>query len=456
MEALKEKIESRFTHSADFIRKRLQREEQSIELMYLVSVADEKQIFETVVKAFYNATLHPHFRDYIVSMPNRVDPMSEQETLEKLSNGFGAVFSGKEAWLFDFRKLPLAKLRQAENETVIQGPLGAFSEDLGMNMNILRQRYGKPSLTSEPTSVGTEAKTELLIVYDREAADLKRVQEVKRRIQNVAFPVVQSVNQLAELICGPTRALFPLVMTTERPDRTAMNLSQGKVAVFMQGTPYAMIAPATFYDFFASMEDIYQQYFVSRFLTILRYVALFVSLTLPAAYVAVCAYNPELLREQLALSIAGSRIAVPYPAFVEVLFMLVAMELLVEASIRLPKTIGATATTVGGLILGQAATEAQLVSSIMIIIVATVAISNFVVPINSMNFAVRVAKYVILLFATFTGLIGIVLGLLIMLGYLVSMDSIGQPYLKLFRNDDRHVKLTKRPSGSHAGGEGRA
>ncbi|WP_311198761.1 spore germination protein [Paenibacillus hexagrammi] len=187
----------------------------------------------------------------------------------------------------------------------------------------------------------------------------------------------------------------------------------------------------------ASMEDFYQNYWISRFVVILRMLGLFVSTTLASWYVGLVSYNPEVLRVQLSLSIAGSRASVPYPSYVEVFFMLIMTEMLIEASIRLPKSIGSTATTVGGLILGQAATQAGLVSNIMIILIAAVAISNFVIPINMMSFGMRVAKYVLLLFTTMFGLMGLIAAFIGLVAYLASMESYGQPYLKLYFESSR-------------------
>jgi len=199
----------------------------------------------------------------------------------------------------------------------------------------------------------------------------------------------------------------------------------------ISGTPFAVVLPTVMKDFMASMEDIYQTFWVTKFLQMLRYIGFFTSLILPGLYVAVTSYNPELFRVQLAISIAGSRTGVPYPSFIEVTIMLIMMEMLTEASIRLPKAIGPTATTVGGLILGQAATEAGLVSNIMIIIVSTVAISNFVVPINAFSFTLRIMKYIVLAFATIFGLVGVVVGFMILVAYMVKLDSFGTPFLTL-------------------------
>ncbi|MFC0273977.1 spore germination protein [Metabacillus herbersteinensis] len=160
------------------------------------------------------------------------------------------------------------------------------------------------------------------------------------------------------------------------------------------------------------------------------------TITLPALYIAIVSYNPVIFRIQLTTSIAGSRAAVPYPSFIEVFIMLFLIEALVEASIRLPKSIGPTATTVGGLILGQAAQQAGLIGSIMIIITSTVAISNFVIPINAMSFAIRVVKYPLIILAIFFGITGVISGVYCFLLYLANMRSFGEPYLRIFIGED--------------------
>jgi len=443
----KRAIAERFKDSEDFVYKQLKRGGERAEILFVRTAADWQSVYEKLVLPFYDRNIAEHYEDYAASLPNRVQPKNLGDAMEKLAEGHVMLDTGRDIHMFVFRNQPQKDIREAAVETVIQGPLLAFSAEVDKNIMLLRQRCYQPSLAVDLMTVGSRSKTHVALLYDLEKADPATVAEIKRRIREIRMPVVQAVGQLSMLLGESPRSLIPRVLVTERPDRATLNLSQGKVVVLMEGTPFALIAPTTLFDFFSSMEDIYQHYFISRFLLILRYFAVFICLTLPASYVAITAYNPEVFRVELALSIAGNRFAVPYPAFLEVFVMMLAMELLLEASIRLPKAIGSAATTVGGLILGQAATEAGLVSSIMIIIVATVAISNFVIPINSMSFAVRVAKYGLLAGATLFSLLGLALGIALMIGYLASVDSFGQPFLKLFENDDRHVKTTQHQAG---------
>ncbi|NYE06652.1 hypothetical protein F4694_003432 [Bacillus niacini] len=281
----------------------------------------------------------------------------------------------------------------------------------------------------ESTNIGSISKTVVNIIYDSKKVDKDVLKQVKDFLSAVEIEMFQSGEQLLDFTKKSQHVLFPTIMVTERPDRTVINIAAGKIILLVQGSPFAVLMPTVLKDQMASMADIYQTYWIGKFLLLLRYIGLFTTITLPALYVALVSYNPEVFRVQLALSVAGSRHAVPYPSFVEVILMLIMMELLMEASIRLPKAIGPTATTVGGLILGQAATEAGLVSTIMIIIVSLGAISNFVIPISTFSFAIRVSKYFILLLSIFYGLVGVILGLFLLLAYMVSLDSFGKPYL---------------------------
>lgn len=214
--------------------------------------------------------------------------------------------------------------------------------------------------------------------------------------------------------------------------------------ILQDGSSQCLAAPVVFFDFMNTMEDDYHTVIISTFLRMLRYLGFFISLLLPSIYVGVTSYAPEVFRTELALTVAGSRMGVPFSSFVEVLFMLFFMELLLEASIRLPKAVSATATTVGGLILGTAVTEASLASNIMVIIVSAVAISTFVIPVNEMAFAIRIVRLLLIVITSIFGLAGLTLGFLVFILYLTSLDSYGEPYLRVY-----NYKKNKERSEGH-------
>ncbi len=355
----------------------------------------------------------------------------EQIRPEMLKGNALIAFEGK-LWALSAAKVINDKPGEATNETSVQGPIFALTENSTANINLIRHRYPSPNLIVEEKTVGIISKTKLSILYDKQLVNESVLNELFQKLDRVRADVVQAVGQLEALLSQKKFRLFPVTLLTERPDRIALNLAQGKVVILMQGSNFALIAPAVFYDFMSAMDDMYQSFWVSNMLIVLRYIALFITITLPAMYIAVISHNPEVFRIQFTLSIAGSRAAVPYPSFIEVFIMLFIIEALIESSIRLPKFIAQTTTTVGGLILGQAAQQAGLISSIMIIIASAVAIANFVIPINAMSFAIRIVKYPLIILAIFFGIVGVIIGVFCFLLYLANMKSFGEPYLRLF------------------------
>jgi len=429
-------IKEELKGSSDLVIQQLDAKEKKCEFYYISSICNKKKIHDDILTPFFEVEDMKSYKDYLLSLSGMKELNKEDNPVDLLIRGSMVISIEEMLLTMEIKEFVNKNIPETTIETTIQGPQTGFSEDLETNINILRHRYHQPTLVIEDEKVGKKTQLIINIIYDSKEVDLDVLKEFKDKLKGIDKDVVQSAGQLSRLISGKKAILFPTVVISERPDRIAYNLSKGKVIVLMEGTRFALILPSVFYDFMSSMDDLYQAKGISRFLLLLRYLGLAIALLLPAIYVGITAFNPELFRVQLALSIAGSRASVPYPAYIEVLFMLIMMELLTEASIRLPKAIGPTATTVGGLILGQAATEAGLVSNIMIIIVSAVAISNFVIPINEMGFAMRVTKYFLLAMATFTGLIGVIVALIGLIFYLVSLNSFGQPYLGVFLKEN--------------------
>jgi hypothetical protein len=424
---LKEQLGS----SQDIVKQELFSNYNKANIIYIRTLCDEKKLKEMFIEPFYKSG-GKEFHSYLSSLPDIKENKTNEEALKDIMRGSVVISLGSTIYILKIPNDFNTAIGEANIETVIQGPQNALSESIFTNISLIRHRYPQPSLIVEEMTIGRLSETRVIILYDKNLADENVIKDVKNSLQQVKIDVLQAAGQLHRKLTRTKRTLFPTLMLTERPDRITLNLGQGKVVLLVDGTPFVLITPAVFYDFMSSMEDLYQPYWVSRFIVWLRYFGLFISLLMPSFYVGVTGYNTELFRVQLALSIAGSREGVPYPAFLEVFIMLIMMELLTEASVRLPKSIGSTATTVGGLILGQAAVEAGLVSNVMIIIVAAVAISNFVIPINSMTFAMRVTKYMLLVLTTFYGMLGLVMGMVGLIIYLANLESYGQPYLKLF------------------------
>ncbi|MGG3689839.1 spore germination protein [Caldifermentibacillus hisashii] len=428
IDLLAEKLEPSF----DIINQKLQTDNITVHLLYLKTVVDNDQIQNYIIKPFFEMGSIQLFDSYIASLPQNNKIETNEKVLSQLSRGSVLVQIQEQNYLLDLKKITTNLVLETNIEPTIQGPELGLSEDIQTNLNIIRHRYHNISLKIETHQIGTSNNQTLAILYDQENVNDSVLKNLQEKVKNLKHSVILSSSELQRLLNDKKWTFMPIMMITERSDRVIQNIAGGKVVLILDGTPNAIITPSVFFDFMTSMDDKYLPFGVSKFLKVLRYFGLFICLLLPGVYVAVTSYNPEVLRSELAFSVAGSRVGVPFPSFIEVLFLLVFMELLTEASIRLPRAVSGTATTVGGLILGTAATEAALTSNIMVIIVSAVAIATFAIPINEMSFAIRIVRYVLLFFGTTAGITGLILSFLAFVLYLTNLESFGEPYLKLF------------------------
>ncbi|MEZ7173261.1 spore germination protein [Sporosarcina sp. OR05] len=429
--------------SADIIQTPLHIDGTKAHVLYLKSVVDGQLLQTIVIKPFFELRAADSFVQYLSSLPNKVDVPAERQLLIELTKGNVLVVVGQRTFLLDIKKSVTNTVLETALEPTIHGPQFGLSESLETNLNIIRHRYYTSSLVVETASLNDESNRPIAILYDEKHVDTHVLDLVKERLKDLKNPLIQSTGDLELYLNNQKLTLFPDTLLTERPDRIAYNLATGKVVLLVDGSPQATMAPAVFFDFMVSMEDHYHSFWISLSTLMLRYAGLLTCIILPALYVAIISFNPDVIRTELALTVAGSRIGVPYPSYIEVLFMLVFIELLTEASIRLPKAVSATATTVGGLILGTAVVEAALASNIMIIVVSLVAISTFVIPINEMSFSIRISRFFLLLYASLFGLAGVIIGMLGIMMYLTNKESFGKPYLKMYwknRNDELKVK----------------
>ncbi len=417
--------------SSDVVQLPLVVNDVQAQLLFVKTVVEGSILQDTIIKPFYEIADTHKFDEYLHGMPNHMKIPESEEVLKKLVQGFVLVYCNGNYLLLEMRKLKNTVPLQTVLESTIHGPQAAFSEDLETNIGILRQQYHQPDLYVETMELKDISSRAIALVYDRKKVNTQVLRRLKEQLKQVDDPLIQSAGDLAIRLTPRRYNVFPVSLLTERPDRTVYNITGGKIIVIVDGSPFVIMAPVLFFDFMVSMEENYHTFFISLFNTALGWIGLMICLLLPSFYIAFASYSPEVLRTELTLSIAGSRIGVPYPTFIEVLIMLLFVELLTEASIRLPKSINATATTVGGLILGTASVEAAIASNILIITIAAVAIANFVVPINELSFAVRICRILLIVFTSLFGLIGLLSGFVFIIIHLVNLDSFGQPYLRI-------------------------
>ncbi|NLP18515.1 MAG: spore germination protein [Firmicutes bacterium] len=314
-------------------------------------------------------------------------------------------------------------------EAVVRGPREGFTETLIVNLGLIRRRLKDPDLAVEIMEIGQRSKTSISLLYVADIASPELIAKLRRRLENISIDGIVDSGYIEQLIEDSTISPFPQILSTERPDKVVANLLEGRAAILVDGTPFALIAPAVWAQFFHSPEDYYERSHIATFIRLIRLLAMTFSLTLPAIYIAFTSFHPEMLPATLALAIAAARSRVPFSLFLEALIMETMVEILREASVRLPGPIGPTIGIVGGLVLGDAAVRAGIVSPLTVIVVAITAIGSFASPSYSGAISFRILRYPLMFLAATFGFYGIIVGLILIIIHVASLESLGVPYL---------------------------
>lgn len=357
-----------------------------------------------------------------------------QEVVDQVNFGGIALFIDglNVAFAGDVKGWEHRSVEQPTSELNIRGPKEAFNEIIRSNTALLRKTLKDENLIVEDVQVGTRSKTPCSIVYIKNIANESLVDEVRRRLKSIKVGYLQDAGELEQMLEDSTFLPAPQMLLTERPDRVAAYLGEGRVGIIVHGSPYAIIVPITLFNLIHSPEDYYLRIPYATLLRFVRILGMLLTLLLPALYLAITNFHQEMLPTDLLLAIASSREKVPFPTIVSLLLMEVSFELIREAGIRIPGPIGTTLGIVGALILGQAAVSANLVSPVLIIIVAVTGIGSFAIPDFSLGYSFRALRFVYIFLASFAGLLGISLCAFVHLLLLVHAKSFGVPFLVPF------------------------
>ncbi|MFP3125851.1 spore germination protein [Ectobacillus funiculus] len=320
-------------------------------------------------------------------------------------------------------------VQEPSSESVVRGPRDGFSETLRINTALIRRRIKDPNLWIETKQIGKKTKTDVAIIYLKNVATEKTIEEVRTRLNRINIDAVLESGYIEELIQDKTYSPFPTVYNTERPDTVAAGILEGRIAIMVDSTPFVLLVPALLVHFFQASEDYYQRADIATLVRILRYFAFFIALLTPSAYIALTTFHQEMLPTPLLVSLTAQREGVPFPAVVEAVMMEVIFEILREAGVRMPKAVGSAISIVGALVIGQAAVEAGIVSAAMVIVVSITAISSFVSPAFNMAITIRMLRFVFIFLAAISGLFGIIFGVIMLVQHLSSLRSFGIPYL---------------------------
>ncbi|HEU5140615.1 MAG TPA: spore germination protein [Bacillales bacterium] len=315
------------------------------------------------------------------------------------------------------------------SERVIRGPREGFTETLRVNTALIRTRLKDPDLRIHHFASGERTNTNIAIAYIEGVCEDYLLKEVERRIESIEVDGIIGSGYVEQLIEDSHWSPFPTIQYTERSDKVVGNLLEGRVVIIVDGSPFALIAPSVLSQFYQSPEDYYDRFWVATFVRLIRLISLFVALLAPSLYIAFTAFHPEMIPSELIIAIAAGRATVPFPSVVEAFIMEVSIEILREASVRLPGIIGPTIGIVGALVIGQAAVQAGLVSPLMVIIVSLTTIGSFASPSYAAATSIRLLRFPMMIMAGTFGLYGIMLFWLIIILHLCTLKSFGVPYV---------------------------
>lgn len=344
------------------------------------------------------------------------------DTIVFSENDNGAVQVSTKGW-------PSRGIPAVESEVTLFGPKDAFTEVASTNIVLIRRRIRDTRLKVKRMKIGSRSKTDIAVMYMQDIVRDEILEETLKRLDEIDTDAILDSGYIQQFIEGSFLSPFPQLQLTERPDKTASAIYEGRIAILVDNSPFVILVPATLNVFFQAADDYYQQWQMMSFLRILRFIGAVAAVTLPGLYIAMVVFHPNLIPTSLALKIAGGRANVPFPTIVEVLIMELAFELLREAGLRLPSPASSTIGIVGGIVIGQAAVDAGIVGPMVVIIAALTGICSFAIPNVALVNSVRLIKYLIILLSSCFGLLGFWLGILLVLSHLSALSSFGIPYL---------------------------
>ena len=412
-----------------------------IVIVYVQGLIDNPTVADFLIESIMN---HPELHVKL-SADEALDVISDDvvsldgvTTVQDWKTLFLSLLSGQTIIFIDGISKALAANTQGGEKRAVQEPSThlavrgskeGFTESNETNIAMVRRIINSPDLWVESMKIGTVTNTDVSIMYLNGIAKDKVVKEVRKRLKDIRIDSILESGYIEQLIEDQAMTPFPTINNTERPDMVAGNLLEGRVAIFVNGTPFVLLVPALFIQFFQSVEDYYNRFDIGSATRFLRIVVFLISLVGPALYIGATTFNQEMIPTQLLIAIAAQRETVPFPAFIEALIMEIAFEILREAGLRMPKAIGSTISIVGALVIGQAAVQAGVVSPAMVIIVSITAIASFATPSYSIAISARLLRFGFMLSAAVLGIYGIILALFLLIVHLCSLRSFGVPYM---------------------------
>jgi hypothetical protein len=366
----------------------------------------------------------------IVSFPIEKTTSNIGLITECITSGITMLFVDGEPRCYEFETTSVSGrgIEKSDNEVIVRGAKEAFNEKLADNIALIRKKIKNENLIVEIKIITKRSRNDVVLVYEKDLVNDELLQTIKEKLNSFEVDSILDLSIMEQYLEERPRSLFPTILNTERPDRAVSFIEEGHIVLLMSNSPNCLVLPATFWSMFHSPEDHYLRTPYGNFIRLLRVIALFISIFSSAFYIAITNYHVGMIPPDLLMAIAGTRERVPLPSVMEILMMELAFELIREAGLRVPSPIGPTIGIVGALILGQAAVQANIISPIVIIVIALSGLSSFIISDVSMNFAIRMARFLIISAAFFLGIYGMAAIIVAGLFYLASIKSFGTPY----------------------------
>ncbi|MDD3224417.1 MAG: spore germination protein [Clostridium sp.] len=408
-------------------------------LVYLNQMVDLNIVEKVIIKKLtspsqgspYDVSNSDYFK-YMLGISDKDIYSSIEKVVDAILDGKVGLFIDEidKSMAIDLKKTPGRNVEEPEVESVLRGPREGFTESISINLVLLRKKIKSSNLKMEQFIIGRETKTDVSIVYLSNIANIKIVNELRERIKRIDVDAVFGSNTIKEYIEDEAIPIVPTTFSTERPDVVEGKLLSGRIAILVDGTPLVVTVPAIFAEFMETTEDFYLNYIYVTFNRFIRYTAFILSIILPGFFVAITTFHPELIPTGLLISFIKARSGVPYSSLIECCLMLTVYEILREAGIRMPRAVGQAVSVVGALVLGQAAVEAGLASTPMVIVISTTAIASFSIPSTDMYTSTILPRFIFLFLGSFLGLISLITGIILFFVKLMSIRSFGVPYME--------------------------
>lgn len=425
-------LESIFSKTPDLVVRTFiyKQTESQAALVYLSGLVDKNSINNNVLRQlmFYETETAGEELPVTLGLMSTVMTWEQIET--SILHGYSILFIDGllQAYSMDTQGWPQRAITDSQIEASLKGAHQGFVETDAQNIALIRRYISSTELKIKEYYVGERAKSKISLLYLEDVAAPELLQEMETRLSHLNVDCILNTGELAEYLEDKTLSLFPQFITTERPDTAASQILQGRICAVLDRSSSVMIAPMNLVSFFQGIDDYSMRWPVATFLRLLRILACFVAAFLPGIYIACISFNHEVIPLDLILSIGEFRAVVPYPPLIEALIMEIMLEMLREAGIRLPAPVGQTVGIVGGIVIGQAAVQAGIVSNLMVVIVASTAVASFILPNYDMASSIRLIRFPMMVNASIFGIIGIVAGYMILVAHLINLKSLGQSY----------------------------